>query len=294
MAMKKGLGRGFDSLIPTELIDESLDPTAAQDIKLSDYREISLSDVVPNPDQPRRNFDEQALEEMAQSIKEHGVIQPIVVNPVDGKYQIVAGERRYRSAGRAGLDKIPAIVRTLDDQNVLEISLIENLQRRDLNILETATAYLKLRDQFNLSLEQIGQRVGGKSISAISNTLRLLRLPENVRKALHEGRMTEGQAKPLVGIDPEVVNEVLPKILREEWSARRVEQFVVDLKKSGSVIKSETIARPRNEEMSKLLSESLTARVNIRSNSKGGGAITIKFEDEDDFKRITHLLSDKD
>lgn len=294
MATKKGLGRGFDSLIPTELIDESLDPTAAQDEKVSQYREISLSEVVPNPEQPRRTFEEQALEEMAQSISEHGVIQPIVVVELEGKYQIVAGERRYRGASRAGLKKIPAIIRSLDDQNVLEISLIENLQRRDLNILETATAYLKLRDQFNMSLEQIGKRVGGKSISAISNTLRLLRLPDSVRKALHEGRMTEGQAKPLVGVEPEVVEEILPKILKEEWSARRVEQFVVDLKKSGAVPKTGTTAQPRNEQVSKRLSESLTAKVNIRSNSRGGGAITIRFRDEDDFNRIAHLLGEKD
>lgn len=294
MATKKGLGRGFDSLIPTELIDESLDPTAAQDEKVSQYREISISEIVPNPEQPRRTFEEQALEEMAQSIGEHGVIQPIVVVESEGKYQIVAGERRYRGASRAGLKKIPAIIRSLDDQNVLEISLIENLQRRDLNILETATAYLKLRDQFNMSLEQIGKRVGGKSISAISNTLRLLRLPDTVRKALHDGRMTEGQAKPLVGIEPEIVEEILPRILKEEWSARKVEQFVVDLKKSGVAPKTDATTQPRNEQVSRKLSESLTAKVNIRSNSRGGGAITIRFRDEDDFNRITHLLGEKD
>ena len=202
MSVKKGLGRSFDSLIPTELLDESFDPTAHQDDQVSDLRQIKLDEIAADPDQPRRHFDEEALSELAASIKEHGILQPIVVTPKDGKYQIVAGERRYRAAIRAELTKIPALVRTLTDQHKLELSLIENLQRRDLNVLETATAYLKLRDQFNLTLDQIGQRVGGKSVSTISNTLRLLRLPELVRAALAEGRLREGQARPLINGNP--------------------------------------------------------------------------------------------
>ena len=201
MSAKKGLGRGFDSLIPTELLDESFDPTAQQDDQVSDLRHIKLDEIAADPDQPRRHFDEEALSELAESIKEHGILQPIVVTPKGGKYQIVAGERRYRAALRAGLAKVPALVRTLSNQHKLELSLIENLQRRDLNVLETATAYLKLRDQFNLTLDQIGQRVGGKSVSTISNTLRLLRLPESVRSALADGRLREGQARPLINLE---------------------------------------------------------------------------------------------
>jgi len=191
--MKKGLGRGFESLIPTNLIDETFDPTAQQDEKVSRLRDIAIDKVVPDPDQPRRFFDETALNELAESVREHGVVQPIVVTPKGDKYLIVAGERRWRAANKAGLTEVPCIVRSMNDQNRLEISLIENLQRHDLNALETATAYQKLRDQFNMTLEEIGKRLGGKSISAVSNTLRLLKLPKSVQKALFEGRLNEGK-----------------------------------------------------------------------------------------------------
>lgn len=288
-AKLSGLGRGFDSLIPTDLIDESLDPTAAQDDKLSELRELKLADITPDPDQPRRTFDEDALKEISESIAEHGIIQPIIVTPKDGKYVIVAGERRYRGAKMAGLKTVPALVRSLTDQHKLELSLIENLQRRDLNVLETATAYLKLRDQFNLSLEQIGARVGGKSPSSISNTLRLLRLPESVRKALQNGTLSEGQARPLIGADPQVIEEVLPRIVKEEWSARKIEQFVVDLKKE----KKETTSKKeasKYQETQEHLSKRLTTKIQIRSNTKGAGQIVISFKNDDDFERITKII----
>lgn len=289
-AKKMGLGRGFDSLIPMDLIDESLDPTADQDEKLSELRQIKLSEIVADPDQPRRTFDEEALEEITQSIAAHGVIQPIIVMPVNGKYQIVAGERRFRGATRAGLDTIPALVRTLSDQNKLELSLIENIQRRDLNVLETATAYLKLRDQFNLSLEEIGKRVGGKSTSTVSNTLRLLRLPESVRQALQEGKITEGQARPLINADPEAVEAVLPKILRDEWSARKIEQYVVDLKKAkeAPVVGVKKLASHDVE--TQKLTKRFSTKIQIRTNAKGAGQIVIAFKNDQDFERITKLL----
>ena len=291
MTIKKGLGRGFDSLIPTDLIEESLDPTAVRDGELSELRHLRLSEIYANPDQPRRTFDESALDEMALSIKEHGVIQPIVVIPKDGLYEIVAGERRYRGAKKAGLDKIPALVRTMDDQRKLEISLIENLQRRDLNVLETATAYLKLRDQFNMSLEQIGTRVGGKSISAVSNILRLLRLSDSVKQAIRDGKLTEGQARPLVSADPDIVERILPKIIAEEWSARKVEQFIVDIKKAkkteSNVIPQHSYHTPVADDLTK----QLKAVVQIRSNTKGSGTIIIRFKNDKDLDRLSNLLS---
>lgn len=293
MSVKKGLGRGFDSLIPTELLDESFDPTAAQDDQVSDLRNIKLSEIAADPDQPRRHFDEVGLEELAASIKEHGILQPIVVTPKDGGYQIVAGERRYRAATMAGLDKIPALVRTLSDQHKLELSLIENLQRRDLNVLETATAYLKLRDQFNLTLDQIGQRVGGKSVSAVSNTLRLLRLPESVRKALVEGKLREGQARPLVNIDPVIIEEVLPQILKEEWSARKIEQFIVQLKKTPHLAdpeKKQKIDQQPYEDTTKRLVKRLAADVRVKTNAKGAGQIIIRFKSDEEFQRLEKLL----
>ena len=207
--MKKGLGRGFDSLIPTNLFDEAFDPTAGQDATMSQLRQIPITDITPDPDQPRRFFDEEALRELADSIRRHGVVQPIVVTPRGAQFMIVAGERRWRAAQLAGLVEIPSIIRSLSDQHRLEVSLIENLQRRDLNPLETATAYMKLRDQFNMTLEQIGQHVGGKSVSAISNTLRLLKLPSVVRTALFENKISEGQARTLVGLPDDVAEDLL-------------------------------------------------------------------------------------
>lgn len=293
MGVKKGLGRSFDSLIPTELLDESFDPTAQQDSQVSDLRHIKVAEIAPDPNQPRRHFDELSLSELSESIKEHGVLQPIVVTPHKGGYSIVAGERRWRAASMAGIDKIPALVRTLTDQHRLELSLIENLQRRDLNILETATAYLKLRDQFNLTLEQIGKSVGGKSISTISNTLRLLRLPDSVKLALADGRLSEGQARPLVNIDQAVIKEILPRILKEEWSARRVEQFIVQLKKTGVVASKENLtnvaAVPYKKEVEQL-KKRFNTNVVVKTNAKGAGQIVIRFKSDDDFKRLQQLL----
>jgi ParB family chromosome partitioning protein len=295
MSVKKGLGRGFDSLIPTELLDESFDPTAAQDDRVSELRYIKLSEIFADPDQPRRSFDEAALEELAASIAEHGILQPIVVTPHKGGYQIVAGERRFRAAKLANLDKVPALVRTLTDQHKLELSLIENLQRRDLNPLETATAYLKLRDQFNLTLDEIGQRVGGKSVSTISNTLRLLRLPESVREALLDGRLREGQARPLVNLDEAVIDSILPQLLAEEWSARKIEQFIVQLKKAAkSPVENERkkVAEAPYEVETQHLGKRLATNVSVKTNAKGAGQIVIRFKSDDDFQRIKKLLGD--
>ena len=169
------LGRGFSDLIPTNL-DDIFDPTAKEDSKLSRLNEIKIDDIIPDENQPRRNFSEEQLLALSKSIKEHGVLQPIVVTKEGSKYKIVAGERRWRASKLAGLDKMPAIIRTVDAQKRLEISLIENVQREDLNAIETATAYAKLRDQFNLTNEQVAERVG-KSTSAVINTMRLLSLP---------------------------------------------------------------------------------------------------------------------
>jgi ParB family chromosome partitioning protein len=210
---KHGLGRGFESLIPTDLLDESFDPTAKQDQQVSELRQIKLDQIVVDPDQPRKKFEAEDLEELAASIKEHGVLQPIIVTPYKGGYQVVAGERRFRASQMVELDKIPALVRTLTDQHRLEISLIENLQRKDLNVMETATAYLKLRDQFNLTLEQIGKRVGNKSISAVSNKLRLLKLSAYMKQTLIDGELTEGQVRPLIGLDDDVTKKIDTQII---------------------------------------------------------------------------------
>ena len=259
----KGLGRGFESLIPTELIDDEFDPTAVEDKKESKLKELKLDDIVRDEDQPRREFDQGALEALAASIKEHGVLQPIVVTKEEGKYKIVAGERRWRASKLAGLKTIPAIIRTLDSQNRLELSIIENAQREDLNAVELATAYAKLQTQFNLSTEDIAAKVG-KSETTIQNTMRLLSLPDDVKKTMVKEKLTEGVMRPLVSCDEATINKLLPKIIKEEWTARKVERYLAEHKKSSSAaaIKRSTHIKEENA-----LSDKYNATAVIRGRS---------------------------
>lgn len=288
-AAKKGLGRGFDSLIPTDLFDESFDPTAQQDVQVSQLREIPVAKIKANPDQPRRSFDEEALDELAESVREHGVLQPIIVAPRGDNYVIVAGERRYRASKKAGIKKVPVIIRTLTDQNQLEISLIENIQRRDLNTIETATAYAKLRDQFNMTNEQISKRVN-KSVSAVINTMRLLKLPKEVIMTIAEGRLSEGQARPLIGQSDDLVVQLVPRIINEEWSARKVEQYVVNLKKA-SPSKGDAKERSNpHERDTEILRKRFETKISIQTNTKGAGKIVIPFSSAKDFERIKKML----
>jgi len=291
--MKKGLGRSFDSLIPTNLIDESFDPTAKQDGRLSQLKQLPIEQVMADPDQPRRMFDEEALDELSESIKIHGILQPLVVTGKAGAYVIVAGERRWRAAQRAGLTEVPALVRTLTGQHRLELSLIENLQRRDLNPLETATAYAKLRDQFNLTLEEIGQRVGGKTSAAVSNTLRLLRLPASARDAIIAGDIREGQARPLIGLPEDVVDEIIPRIIKEGWSARAIESYVRRQKAnglSGRTTRQPAPRKPRYVKEQTRFADRFKTPVEVRTNRRGSGQIVISFQDHADFERISKLL----
>lgn len=289
-AAKKGLGRGFDSLIPTDLFDESFDPTAQEDVQVSKLTQMAISKIKPNPDQPRRTFDEEAINELAESVREHGVLQPIIVAPRGDGYIIVAGERRYRASKKAGIDKIPVIIRTLTDQNQLEVSLIENIQRRDLNTIETATAYAKLRDQFNMTNEQIAKRVN-KSVSAVVNTMRLLKLPKEVVMTIAEGRLSEGQARPLIGQSDDLVVQLVPRIINEEWSARKVEQYVVNLKKAGKQEASASKTKPDPHEAdTQFLRKRFDTNISIQTNTKGAGKIVIPFKSSKDFERIKKML----
>ena len=290
MSAKKGLGRGFESLIPTTL-DEAFDPTASQDEQVSELRHLKLDEITPDPDQPRRHFDEQALEELAASIREHGILQPIVVIKAASGYQVVAGERRYRAALLVGLEKVPAIVRTLSNQHKLELALIENLQRRDLNPLETATAYLKLHEQFSLTYEQIGERIGGKAVSTISNIMRLLQLPDNAKQALIRGDISEGHARQILALEaPEVQTQLLDYIIREGWSVRKSEQFVVGYKKGEKGGHKAAVRRTLSETpVTKALEKSLAAKVQVKTTAHGGQLI-ISYKDDADLERITGSL----
>jgi len=294
-AAKKGLGRGFESLIPTDLIDDSFDPnsaydpTAQQDERVSKEATLPIEKLHANPDQPRRSFDKDALEELAASINEHGIIQPIVVTPKGEGYEIVAGERRFRASKLAGLTEVPVIVRSMSDQTQLEISLIENIQRRDLNSIETATAYAKLRDQFNLTNDEIAKRVQ-KSSSAVINTMRLLKLPQEVIALIAEGQLNEGQARPLIGQDKDFIVSLVPRIVTEEWSARKVEQYLVNLKNGNKEVTKNTEAVNGYEPTLEHLRSRFGTGVNVRVNSKGAGKLTIDFKNQEEFDRIKALL----
>jgi ParB family chromosome partitioning protein len=292
MSMKRGLGSGVDKLIPTEGIDDFFDPTAEEDERVSDLRDIKLDEIIPDSDQPRRNFNEEQLNALAASIKEHGVVQPIVVVKEGAKYKIVAGERRWRASKIAGLDKIPAIVRTLSAQNRLELSLIENVQREDLNAIEIATVYQKFRDQFNLSNTEIAKRVG-KSEPAIVNTMRLLGLPDEAKHAMVEHKLSEGQMRPLVTLEPAQVKAVLPKIVNEGWTARKVEQYVVDLKGRKSEKAGKGAYKPRinADAEAKTISKKLGVKVRISTSARGSGDIVLKFKDKEEFDKLCSILT---
>ena len=280
--MAKGLGRGFESLIPTELIDDEFDPTAAEDKKESQLRELKLSDIIRDEEQPRREFDPDALEALAASIKEHGVLQPIVVTREEGKYKIVAGERRWRAAKIAGLDKIPAIIRTLDSQNRLELSIIENAQREDLSPLELATAYAKLASQFNLSIEDIAAKVG-KSETSIQNYVHLLNLPDFAKQIMVKEKLTEGVMRPLTTRDEATIKKVLPKIVKEGWTARQVERYFAATKK-----KSSAAAIKRNEYRKQ--EDALTAKYDVVARIIGR-SLTFKCKSGAELEELIKKLS---
>lgn len=282
--MAKGLGRGFESLIPTELIDEEFDITAAEDKKGSELKELEITDIVRDEDQPRREFSAEAIEALAASIKEHGVLQPIVVTKEDGKYKIVAGERRWRASKIAGLDKIPAIIRTLDSQNRLELSIIENAQREDLNAIELATAYAKLQTQFNLTSEDIAAKVG-KSEASVQNTMRLLNLPDDVKKIMVKEKLSEGVMRPLVARDEATIKKVLPKIISEGWTARKVERYFAETKKksSASIIKQHAFIKDE---------DALSAKYNAVARITGHN-LTFRCKTEADLKALIKTLLKK-
>ncbi len=278
---KKGLGRGFESLIPTDLVDEAFDPTSSEDSKVSKLVELKVADVVRDEDQPRKEFNEEALQELADSIREHGVLNPIVVVRKGDQYQIVAGERRWRASKIAEQETIPAIVRTLDAQNKLELSIIENAQREDLNPIELATAYAKLKEQFNLSNEEIAKRVGKKT-TTIVNTMRLLKLPDEAKTAMREHNIGEGPMRPLISLPPEEIHEILPKMIAGGWSSRKVEQYVAENKKKSSLIATKVNQYLKEEAR---LSRAYNCEVKIR-----GRSVTLSTKDDTEFKRLLDSL----
>ena len=274
--MKKslGLGRGLDALIDTTHIS-----TAGS----SSISEIPLEKIYPNPDQPRRTFDEEALNELAQSIAEHGVISPITLRKdADKRYMIIAGERRFRAAKIAGLPSIPAYIRTAKDEQVMEWALIENIQREDLDAIEIALAYQRLMDEYNLTQERMSERVGKKR-TTVANYLRLLKLPAEIQLGIKEKKIDMGHARAILGSpSPEQQLSIYKRILQNGLSVRKVEELVSDSKTNKKEIK----ISPSYTEQQKVLQQKLGAKAKII-----GQKITISFRDEEELNNIlNHIL----
>lgn len=273
--MKKtlGLGRGLDALIDTTHV-----ATAGS----SSINEIALSKIYANPDQPRHTFDEEALQELAQSITDHGVISPITLRKdADGKYMIIAGERRYRASKMAGLQTIPAYVRTAKDEQVMEWALIENIQREDLDAIEIALAYQRLMDEYNLTQERMSERVGKKR-ATVANYLRLLKLPAEIQLGIKEKKIDMGHARAILGSpSPEQQLSIYKKILQNGLSVRKVEELVSDTKAT----KTEKKASVDYTEQQERLAQGLRMPVKI-----SGKKLTISFRNEDELNAIIDKL----
>ena len=292
---KGGLGKGLGSLIP----DAIKEPTVQQ-VVVSAIQELPLADIRPNPHQPRKEFDEETLEELAASIKSIGIVQPITVREVeDGKYEIVAGERRYRASKMAGRETIPAYIRKTENDDVLALALIENIQRDDLNAMEVAISYQRLIDECNLTQEGLSERVGKKR-ATIANYLRLLKLPAEIQLALRNKQITMGHARALLGLDdPETQLMIFEQILKYDFSVRKVEEVVRELanpeKKEEPVEQKESTRVKKDElgdyiELQKHLSIRFNTKVELKRNENGRGKIVIAFKSDSELERIMELL----
>lgn len=293
MAVKKkfpALGRGLSALIDTE--DEII--TAGS----SSIHEVAIEKIKANPNQPRHEFDKTALFELGKSIQEFGIIQPITLRQMeDGYYQIISGERRWRASQQVGLTKIPAYIRTADDENMMEMALVENIQRQDLNPIEIALAYQKLIDQYNLTQDQLSDKVG-KSRTAIANFIRLLKLPAPVQLALQDHSIDQGHARALLALkDPTLQNELLKEIKKQGYSVRQVEEMV-KLLNAGEVVKSgktrlkkPSASLPDEYNALKMrLSQFFKTKVQMTCSTAGRGRITIPFNSEEELVSIIGLF----
>jgi len=289
MAVRKkygALGRGLDALISTEEVQTQGSSTVS---------EIDIALVDANENQPRRQFDPEALQELADSIAEIGIIQPITLRKMDnGRYQIIAGERRWRASQKAGLKTIPAYIRTADDENVMEMALIENIQRQDLNSIEIALAYQHLIDQFGLTQEKLADRVGKKR-TTIANFLRLLKLPAQVQVALQNHTIETGHARALLSLEnPKDQLKLFQETLQKGYTVRDVEKMARAMQESSAKKGKKSAAAQLSNELSEVqerLSSKLSAKVKISSAAKGSGKITLPFRNMDDLKRLLKLLN---
>ncbi|HWS24475.1 MAG TPA: ParB/RepB/Spo0J family partition protein [Anaerolineales bacterium] len=293
MVKRNGLGKGLDALIPQGFQPINQSPEARSEDGLL-YIEVNR--IVPNPLQPRSIFDKDQLTELAASIKEHGVIQPLLVNSAqNGKYTLIAGERRWQASQLAGIATVPVVVRQSTEQQMLELALIENIQRADLNPLEEANAYRHLSDDFNLSHEEIASRVG-KSRVAVTNTMRLLNLPMTVQNSLTMGEISEGHARALLGlVNPKAIESALRTVIAKRLTVRQTEELVGLLK---GMQKEKKLAPTTSAEEKSLLSflrDSMNHKVNVKiSPDRAAGSMTIYFGSEEEFQDLIIKLTGKE
>ena len=282
------LGRGLDALISTDAVRTQGSST---------INEIAIDQIEANPNQPRREFDDEALQDLANSIKEIGIIQPITLRQIaDNRFQIIAGERRWRASQLAGLKALPAYIRTIKDENVMEMALVENIQREDLNAIEIALAYEHLLESNGMTQEKVSERVG-KSRTAITNYLRLLKLPAQVQMALQKKEIDMGHARALLALDrPALQIKLFKEILKNGYSVRKVEELVQALKNGDDIEsgKKKIIARNQLPEefcvLKNRLAKFLNTKVQMTCSSKGKGKISIPFANEEELERIMNLF----
>ena len=298
MALKRGLGKGLDSLIPTNVMMESevkhatVSTASSAEEGKDGTLMVKLSKVEPNREQPRKNFDEDSLQELAESLKQFGMLQPILVQNRGDYYEIIAGERRWRAAKIAGLKEVPVIVRELTDQEIVEISLIENIQREDLNPIEEAQAYKRLLTEFHLKQDEVAERVS-KSRTAVTNSMRLLKLCDEVQKMVVDDMISTGHARALISIeDPEEQYLIAQKIFDEKLSVREVEKLVKDLHKPPKPPKEENkTLQAIYQEISERLKQSLSTKVSVRAKQNGAGKIEIEFYNHEDLERLLERIT---
>ena len=291
------LGRGLDDIGNGRGLDALIDTGDVRTQGSSNLNEIEISLIEPNPNQPRREFDQEALQELANSIREVGIIQPITLRQMDnGKYQIIAGERRWRASQLANLTTIPAYIRTVEDEGVMEMALVENIQREDLNAIEVALAYQHLAETTGMTQDKISKRVG-KSRAAVTNYLRLLKLPAQVQMALKNHEIDMGHARALLAIDsPSAQIKLFKEIQKQQYSVRKVEEMVQALKNGEDVktVKGKMTTKSQLPEEFTILKERLSqffqTKVQMTYSPKGKGKISIPFSNEEELERIMNAL----
>ena len=286
MAVKKsGLGRGFDAIFADNSVEDISTGNSTTKVK--------LLDIEPNREQPRKQFDEEALAELSDSIAQHGVLQPLLVRPMpDGGYQLVAGERRWRASRMAGLTEVPVVIRDLTDAQVAELALVENLQRENLNPLEEANGYKELSDKFGYTQEKISEIVG-KSRPSIANALRLLNLPETVQEMVSDGSLSMGHARAILSLpDDKMKTDLAKLVIANDLSVRETERIARNMMKEAPSVKKTKKRNPYYDEAELALSEVLGRKVKITKSSKKG-ALEIEFFDDADLKKLLKIFDNE-